>query len=270
MVVLELPAAADGHEGGIGEVGAGDRDADGAVNNTALAIIEFDGEGLNLRFIFCQVLHSTGCHTVVPSDGTAGAIHITGLHRHRRGQGAKGTLRGGDHRLNAMGVSQIDIAKTDHAGVGETARRYDQFGDSSCDISCGYNRNIVCAGDRHAGARNAARRRQARHGRCARVGEAVRRAGRALQGREVMHGVERLGLVAARVGRIGHRVGAGHEQFPGDRTGAVGSVGNSDRVPVSWPATIGSPASEAGGAVHQRRHCAVFDRAEDDLSAVAA
>ena len=112
-----------------------------------MAVVERDGEGLNLGLARRQVFHRSGRHAVVPGDHTTqpGAGRVGADRGCQRAQ----RCRRGRCHADAVRVGQVHVGEGDRAAVGEVARGRDQFGHPAGHIGGGHQRCIVGAGDLH-------------------------------------------------------------------------------------------------------------------------
>src|SRR5258708_4155751 len=130
-----LPICADeilhGDDGRV--VGAGDGDVDLPGNQTAVLVVERDGEALDLGLAGGEILNRGRGNRVGPGQlaAGAGAGGVGVLDRGERAQ--RGADRGAGRR-NQMHVGEVDVGEGDDACVREIAGRGDQLGDRADEI----------------------------------------------------------------------------------------------------------------------------------------
>src|SRR6185436_15357308 len=126
-------------------VGSGDGDRNGPVDQSAVAVVERDGEGLELGLVLGQILDVGGGDAVAPGDDAAAAVD--GVGGDAGGERAERAGRSRDGRADGVGVGQIDVGEGDGAAVLEVAGRGGELGDGAGDVGCGDHRVVVGSGD---------------------------------------------------------------------------------------------------------------------------
>src|SRR5437660_847416 len=98
-----------------------------------IAIVEGDGEGLDLGLVLGEVVIRVIGNAVVPGDHATHSVVVR--------VAADATLfpyttlfRSRDRRADAVGVGEVDVAEANGAGVGQIAGRGDLLGDRAGDV----------------------------------------------------------------------------------------------------------------------------------------
>ena len=102
-------------------IGAGDGHLDGAVDGAAIAVVQRDGELLDLGLVLGEVFHRRGRDAVIPGHHAA-ETGAGGVRGDARGQRAQRAGRGHDGRVDAVSVGEVDVGEGDGAGVGRDCR----------------------------------------------------------------------------------------------------------------------------------------------------